>query len=432
MSKKNIFMLCYYFPPVSDVGSKRSVAFAKYFRKHGWNPYVLSVKNPDKVYCSIGNEAPPEGVPTEYSGSLFNPFKLISYADTALIKVLKLLGVKLKFNYFYSLFCIPDHFIGWIPLSVYKGLKIIKKHNSDFIYVSCTPHSAAITGIILKYLSGKPLILDLRDPYSLGVIYSFINTPRFRRKIDRILQKYFIKKADIFIVNNEDTRKAYINEYPQLESKIVAIHNGFEAENLNNFNQDLATKREKFDKFTIAYTGEFYLYALSPDSFFGGLSELKKRGVINENNFQFLFYGDGKYKIDEIAKKYNVADMVVTNKRIPYKEVLQVLSKSHLQLLRIVKPMISTKLFEGIPMNLPFLATIPEGEVEAIIKKYSPSSFIVTEESSEKVAEAILNALIAYKNNQIGDNYVEEFLDVYSRENLTLKLMDVISAFSVG
>ena len=60
---KNILMICYYYPPLADVGCKRSVAFATFFKKFGWSPYVLSVKNPDKAYCSLGNEKIPEGIP---------------------------------------------------------------------------------------------------------------------------------------------------------------------------------------------------------------------------------------------------------------------------------------------------------------------------------------------------------------------------------
>ena len=60
----NILMVCYYYPPVTDVGSKRSVAFSKYFKKNGWSPSVLSVKNPDRYYCSVGHDVPPDGVPT--------------------------------------------------------------------------------------------------------------------------------------------------------------------------------------------------------------------------------------------------------------------------------------------------------------------------------------------------------------------------------
>ena len=96
-------------------------------------------------------------------------------------------------------------------------------------------------------------------------------------------------------------------------------------------------------------------------------------------------------------------------------------------LLRIVKLMISTKLFEGIPLNIPFLATIPHGEVEEIIREYSPGSYIVTEEGSYlEVAAAIKDAMMKYRDNQMPANHVESFLAGFTRENMTLKLMRVV------
>lgn len=413
-------MLCYYYPPLTDVGSKRSVAFSKYLKKHGWNPCVLSVKNPDKGYCSIGNDKPPEGVTTEYSYSIINLFKLIGILNAVLSKALRLIKINIKRNYFYLIFCIPDHFWGWIPLTVIKGVRLIKRFETNIIYVSCSPWSSALTGIILKFITGKPLILDYRDPFATETVFSILNVPKFRRKIEQHIQKYFLKHADIFIVNNEETLKIYLHEYPQAKDKIFTVHNGFESEYM------IQEKTEKYQKFTIVYTGEFYFYATNSKVFFEGIALLKQKEKINKGNFQFLFYGDGKSEIEKIALDNNIKDIVITSSRVPYKAVLDVISRSHLQLLRIVKPMISTKLFEGIPLNIPFLATIPTGEVEEIIHTYSPSSYVVTEESAEKVADAILDAMLKYKNNQILDNNVQEFLNKFSRENLTLKLINII------
>ena len=425
---KNILMLCYYYPPLKDVGCKRSVSFSKYFKKHGWNPYVISVKNPDKTYCSVGKNPPPAGVPTEYSYSIVNIYKLLGKMNGALSRILKLVNINITRNYFSYFFCIPDLFWGWIPLTTLKALKHIKKFDINIIYVSCTPFSSALIGVFLKRLTGKPLIIDFRDPYAVDRIFTILKTPMFRQKIDRTIQNYIFRHTDIFIVNNEDTKKLYIRECPQTKDMIFAVHNGFEAEYI------MQGKTEKYPKFSIVYTGEFYFYALESEVFFRALSLLKQKGMINRDNFQFLFYGDGKKEIERIAEKCDVADLVFASARIPYKDVLNVLSKSHLQLLRIVKPMISTKLFEGIPLNIPFLATIPTGEVAEIIENYSPSSYIVNEESPEKVADAILDAMSRYKRNEIQDNRVQEFLDSFSRENLTLKLMNIIEEklFSTG
>jgi glycosyltransferase involved in cell wall biosynthesis len=415
---KNVLMICYYYPPLTDVGSKRSVAFSKYFKKHGWNPSVLSVKNPDRAYCSIGSDQPPVGIPVERTYSVVNLYGFLGKMNGLLSRIYKPFGSEIRKNYFYIFFCIPDHFWGWIPLTVLKGLPLVRKYKVDIIYVSCSPFSAALAGAFLKLLTGKPLVLDFRDPFT--ILFSLLRFPKFRQKINRSIEAYLLRNADIFIVTSEETRNAYIQQYPEIKDKIFTVHNGFDAD------QGVPGKTNRYSKFTIIYVGEFYFYALNSRTFFEGLSLLKSKGKIDSNNFQFLFYGDGKSQIQRIAVEYGVEDIVTANSRIQHRDVMDAISRSHLQLLRIVKPMISTKLFEGIPLNTPFLATIPPGEVEEIIRKYSPSSYIINEESGEKVAEAILDAMSKYANNEVRSNHIHEFCGEFSRENLTLKLMRII------
>lgn len=110
----------------------------------------------------------------------------------------------------------------------------------------------------------------------------------------------------------------------------------------------------------------------------------------------------------------------------PHKVVLDAVARSHLQLLRIVKPMISTKLFEGISLDVPFIATIPEGEVAAMVRRYSPGSYLITRSSDEKIGDAIVDAMQKYSNAQIPANNVTEFLQYYSRESLAIKMMDIM------
>jgi glycosyltransferase involved in cell wall biosynthesis len=420
-------MICYYFPPLADVGCKRSVAFSKYLKKHGWNPVVLSVANPDRRYCSLGSDIPPHGVPTEYARSLANFTSASRLVDGALKKMLGLLGFQLRRSPFLELVCMPDRFWGWVPLATRKARRIIARESTDVIYVSCSPFSAAMIGIALKRATGKKLVLDYRDPFSIDEVFDAVRLPRSRRRIARFFDRWFVSRADVLIVNNEDTREAYVRQFPEIKSKIFAVHNGFETDFLE------AGTETKYEKFTIAYTGEFYFYASSVSNrFFEALALLKGERKINADNFQFVFYGEGKEEIARIAQEQGVADLLVARSRVPYKEVISVLRRSHLQLLRIVKPMISTKLYDGIPLNIPFLATIPEGEVARLIRKFSPSSLIVTDDSAASIAGAILEGIGRYRTQEIQDNKVEEFLESFSRENLTFKLMGILEKCLAG
>jgi hypothetical protein len=416
---RRILMLCYYFPPLLDVGCKRSVGFAKYLQKHGWAPYVLSVKNPDRHYCMVGNESPPPEIPVTYTSSLLNASWILGKCNGLTAKILKRCGFELKCDLFHDLFSIPDRFIGWVPGAILKGYRIINRQNIDYIYVSCPPFSSALAGSALKRLSGRPLVVDFRDPYCTGNPYA-LDRIGFRRKVDSWVEKIIIEAADVLIVSTEEVRKGYLQAYPELTYKTFTIHNGFDHEAAPS------AKPDKLAKFTIVYGGNMYLDRIDSTSFFEALALLKQKRKISSDDFQFLYFGIDKEKVSEIAEHFALRDLVTAKSSIPHQEMLKILHKAHLQLLRIVKPMISTKLFEGIAMNLPFLATIPDGEVAGIIGEYSPSSRIVNEDSAELVADSILMAMQDYRCGLIESNHVAEFLDYFSRENTTTRLESII------
>ena len=384
-------MICYYYPPAIDVGSKRSVAFSKYFKKHGWNPYVLSVRNPDRYYCTIRQVLPPEGIPTEYSYSIANLSWILGKMNGALARALKIVNIDLKGNFFHDLFCYPDRFMGWIPLASLKGARIIRANNIDVIYVSCSPFSGALVGVLLKKLTKKPLVLDFRDPFVTGVASHF-TTSRLRKRVLAWFERKFVESTDVLLVTSEETRAEYVKAYPGISEKVFTIYNGFDPADL------VEPPAGKFEKFTIIYTGQFYSFGatheVQTDQFFRALARLRCAGEISPANFQFLFFGNEREFIQQTAGRHDVGDLVVARSRVPYKDVLHTVSRSHLMLLRIVKLMISTKLFEGIPLNVPFLATIPHGESEDLIRRYSPGSYVITEDGSHlDVEEAIRDAM---------------------------------------
>ena len=421
----NILMICYYYPPLMDIGCKRSVVFSELFKINGWNPHVISVSNPDKFYCTFGNACPPEGITTEYTFSLFNLYKILGKINGVLSRLLMLANIKLKRNYLLDIFCVPDIFLGWIPFAVLKGFQSIRNNDIDLIYVSCSPFSSAIVGMLLKKLTGKPLVIDFRDPFALKELSLILETPSWRIKLNEAIETSIIKATDIFIVNTEEARSAYLDQYTVSHGKTFTVPNGFDVRDL------VKDEPLKFEKFTIIYAGQFYFFDkrndIYTDAFFGGMSRLKSNNDISEKNFQFLYFGDAKEQLSKIAKIYSVEDMVICRDRKPYADILQDIKRSHLQLLRISKPMISTKLYEGVALNIPFLATIPSGEVEMIVKKYSPASYIVTEDSPEQIAAAILKAQNMYNTGCIESNKIDEFLQYYSREKTALKMMEIIN-----
>ena len=423
---KRILMICYYYPPLVDVGHKRSLSFSKYFKKHGWEPFIVTVKNPDKRFCMVGKKNPPEDINVYYTYSLVNLYGILGKANALIYKLFRLINIKLKRNYLIDFFCIPDIFFGWIFHTTLYCLKLIRSHNINIIYCSCPPYSAAIIGTILKIITKKKLIIDFRDPIPSDVhVWNIPPPPTFRKKIDKIIADWFFKKCDIFLITSMELKEIYVKIYPHLKDKIYVIYNGYESCHKKN----ISKQKFKNKKFTIIYVGNYYFGYGNPEFFFYALSYLKEKNYINRNNFQFLYYGTDSNKIKNIAKRLDIGDIVLANSFKEYDYIVDHIRKSHFQLLRIARPMISTKLFEGIALNIPFIAPINDGEAAEIIRKYSPSSYIIKEDIQE-ISKAIIDAKRRYENGEIKENKVNEFLKEFSRESQALKLIKIIEDIS--
>jgi glycosyltransferase involved in cell wall biosynthesis len=422
---KGILMLCYFFPPLADVGCRRSIGFAKYLGKYGWEPQVLSVSNPDRQYCVMGKESPPAGVAVDYCRSLINLYGLVGKIDCLLVRMAGLLGLKMREKFLFDLVCIPDHFIGWMPLSIMRGLSIIRRKNIEVIYVSCTPFSAAISGVILKVLTKKKLVLDFRDPFALRTS-SFNRKSAFKKATRSMIERFLFNHADLLLVTSSDVEREYLKQYPDMAGRISLIRNGFDSAYLEPGDHG------KFQRFTICYTGQFYLHdpeqRKSSQQFFRAMQYLKQTSAINPGSFRFLYYGDSKAGVAALAKEYGVEELVSLHGRIPYPEVLKVIRGSHYQLIKLKKYMMSTKLYEGIPLNVPYLATIRCDEAEEIIVKYSPSSVIVSGEAYEEIAAGLETAMARVREGKVRDNLVGEFLRDFSRERQTERFADLLNS----
>lgn len=422
---KKILMISYYYPPLADVGSLRALGFSKYLSAFGWEPYVLSVKNPDKSYCTMGNENPPENVRTFYVRSLFNLYKITGKANGLIARILKLFCKELKGNIIQDLFCIPDIFIGWVPLAFIKGLHIARSKNIDAIYVSCKPFSSAIIGVLLKKITKKPLILDFRDPVSFPEHCFKDFSGKFRLKYIRKIEQYIFKNTDTLIVTTDETKERYLSIYPYLKQKIYRIYNGYFAEYLPKSNTD------PFEKFTIIYTGNFYYYddEATSDMFFMALQKTIVEQMVSREKIQFLYLGSiwkNDNWLERIAKKYDLQDIIVTPGSVTREESMKNISRSSMILLRIIPPMISTKLYEGLVVGIPILATINEGEVADLIRRYSKNSYVITSNNVDDIANAIKEAYHKWEKGGLEKSTNEEFLQNFNKQALTKEFAQIL------
>ena len=159
---KKLLFITYDFPPACTSGIYRPVKFVKYLREFGWEPVVLTAKNPyveafdntlmkdipegtkiarafsidlseinDKIYEWLFGK--PQAVNSTRLESLHStlPYKS-SIASSVKIwikrNILSRINVSLQ-NWLY----IPDSKVGWFPFALFRAIRLIVKEKPDVI-----------------------------------------------------------------------------------------------------------------------------------------------------------------------------------------------------------------------------------------------------------------------------------------------------------
>ena len=427
---KKILMISYFFLPLLEVGSLRALGIAKYLTEYGWQPYVLSIKNPERSFSSSIEFKPPESTRTFYFATLFN-------LKGVTLKLERIIRMCLPFmakgmsrrSFVQDLICIPDIFIGWILPCLLAGLQLIRRNRIDVIYVSCKPFSQAITGVFLKKLTKKPLVLDFRDPVSfpLGDFDNIISR-HFTLPLIKMIERFTLKNCDGFIVTTNETKEMYLSLYPFLRNRIHRIYNGFYLE------AKPSPKLKKFDRFTIVYTGNFYYnYKIPGDTFFRALQKTISDKIIPEDKIQFLYIGKLRNPRDWLttaSKKYGIENNVISTGEVTREDSVEILSRCSMLLLRIVPPMISTKLYEGLAVGIPILATIYDGEAKELIKQYSKAFYIIKPDDVDSVTKALTDAYHRWEKGDLKIVKNEGFLSSFNKKALTKQFVAIIEGLS--
>lgn len=419
-------MISYFFPPIFAIGSLRALGFAKHLPEFNWQPYVLSIKNPDLSFTLSDTFKPPEYVKTFYTPSLINLKSISSKFDNLLKKFLNIFfNLKTRRSTVQDLFFIPDVFVGWVIPSLIKGLTLIRKHNIDIIYISCRPFSSALTGVFLKKLTKRPLIIDYRDPISFPMYFFDTRISRnFTLPIINIIEKFVLRNADKFLLTSEETKQLYLSKYPFLKYKTHLIYNGF----FTSPPQNPHTK--KSDIFTIVYSGNFYYdYPIPSEPFFQALQKVIFQNMVPKNKIRFLYIGKLRKHnswLDQLTKKFSIQDNVVKVGHVSQEKALEIITESSLFLLRIVPTMIAAKLFDGLSVGIPILATTKKGEAEELIKKYSSTFYIVDPLDVDGIVHSITKSYHLWIKGELKTKKNSVYLKHFNKKAITSQFVNIL------
>jgi glycosyltransferase involved in cell wall biosynthesis len=412
-----VLLIAYHFPPLGGGGVFRTLKFTKYLPEFGYQPYVLTVKNPMyriKDPTLIG-EIPP-------SAKVYRTF---SFEQSILRAPRRLLGINLKWFY------VPDENIGWLPSAVRQGEKIIKKANIDIVYATAPIFTSFLIGFLLKRKTGKPLVVDYRDPWTQNVFLEYPS--KLHRRIDDKLEKFVLETTDHVIVTSDPMKHRLVEKYPFTKGKIDTITNGFDPEDFKN----LTVKKDK-EKFVIVYTGSLY-GRRTGEKFFMAFRELIEGNPELETKIQVLITGLISKQDAFSIEKFGLKNVIKLLGYRSHKESLSLMANADVLLLimsleemcnaKIGTLTIPGKVFEYLGVKRPILAIVPPGPAADIIRS-TKTGVIVSPQDTGVIAQAILKLFQDWKNGTL--EVLESDISKYDRRVLTQKLVNIFQQVQVN
>ena len=261
---KKVLMICYYFPPIVTSGVARSFEFANHLPHFGWDPVVLTVKNSRDPWVEPSLGEDPKGIRVERTLE-WNLAGLADFLHGCCSRVARIFGRRLKQNLFREYLCIPDSQIAWFSTIPARR----SASECDLIYVSCSPFSSSVSAAVVKRLTGRPLVVDFRDAWSLN---PYTHPSRLHRAMINRFERFVLNACDALIVNTDGAARLYATLYPEHGEKIVTIPNGY----------DVLTpvdRRPRRGDFQIMHVGSFY-GARTPDALLECLAEMGRDDIV--------------------------------------------------------------------------------------------------------------------------------------------------------
>lgn len=317
----NILLITHFYPPLNTGGVFRPYTWAKYWSGFGHHVTVLTTKK----HPSHGNldfHVDPDltgrlhvhevdyGFSREKGQDRNIPPK--PYSGGSVKQKFKYLIRGLYFDY---LGLLMERYLLWIFPAIAAGRVLARERPFDVIVSTFTPGASHWIARSLKMTWGIPWMADFRDlwsgnPAAQGV-WPFST-------LVRALERTAVAHADILTTVSDPLRA----ELASIHGKpCITLENGFDDEEF----EDLGT--EKFypedGKLRFVYAGAIYPGKRDPSPLFAAVRELISQGKLHPDRIELLFYGSKPLGIREMARRFDVDEVVKTPGHIDRRSVLR-------------------------------------------------------------------------------------------------------------
>ena len=385
-------MLAHHFPPAGGSGSNRALAFARYLPEYGWHPTVVTpgadwaANRDDALLAELPRQVRVvrtrswEARPT-HAASQPAP-TLPGRAPNALRRQL---GHLKRF---------PDAHVGWLPFA----LAAARRQSYAVAYSSSGPFTSHVVGLLLRHVTGKPWVLELRDGWYRWNRAIFPDYPAWRDALERRLEAAAIRRADRVIVVTDRMAEAFGRQYADLPPRHVGVvSNGFDPMQFGA-PAHFATpaQREPDEGWHVLHAGALY-YGRSLAAFLQAVRQLQHadRGFARDFRLTLMGTLDSGARREIEASRLGACVQVLA--QAEHAAAIRAMRAADALLLVAnttpgAEATVPGKLFEYLAAGRPVIAVAPTESSTADVLRQTGGGWLATADSVEAIAAALKHA----------------------------------------
>ena len=397
---KRVLIVAYYFPPVAATGAMRPLGFCRYLSTYGWTPHVVTT-TPESVYpvhpvderlsrklpSSIKVEAIPyvstldrllhcRQVIRDRLGSRRNLAVAARDNHGSGVKTtdLKKSGQIGQWKRFLldRLFAFPDPQRAWMDPVLKYVSSLAREERPDLVFATGSPWTSLVIARELGRRFSVPFIVDFRDPWANNANFHYVSAQLIRKT--EMLERQICQESAAVIANTSELRSHLTALYPEIESKCVAIPNGFHADDFVSLSTPEVNQFSQRAGIEVCHFGTMYMMR-TPVELLRALLELTEAGTIQKAQLRLRFIGTWDVRSDEcerMAQDLERHGVLVREAPVSHQECLRQMAKA--DALLTMQPgstlQIPAKIYEYIATQRPLVVIGDPGATFNLVQRH--------------------------------------------------------------
>lgn len=310
-------------------------------------------------------------------------------------------------------------YLDWLPPAFLRGLQLGRQRGVQLVWVTAPPARTLVLGYLLSRALRRPLVVDLRDPWTYGSLWR--PSSPIVATLERAWAERILDAAAGVVFTSPFTQREMEARFARLRGKSLTITNGFSADDAA-----IAPRRgAPAEKCLLRYCGVLHVRR-RPDVLLGGLALAIERTPAMRSSIHLDLVGDLGGNDAALARP-GLGGCVSASGRVSRAESLALMRGADvnvlLQTISTGTDVIASKAFDYLAARRPILGVVDLDGGDAWLLRQTTGTLVVSYQCEQDIAAAITTLHARWQRGDLAP--LTHDIAAYERRHLTERLANL-------